>query len=960
MARLLRRPLPFFVPKKSIGIEMNRKSLLTQFLRGRFGRRSIAALAAFAAAAVLGLLAPPLAAQDDCLKIMVTDPSGAAVPAATVVIGAAEQPTDDQGAAVFCGLGAGPHSVTVTAPGLAAVEQTVTQSTGTVMIEMQIAAVTQELVVVGSRTEGRTVMESAVPVDLVTADEFMEQGDPDLPNQLRNTVPSFNVNTQPISDAGTIVRPASLRNLNPDHTLVLVNGKRRHRAAVIHWVTNGVSDGAQGPDLSVIPSIALRHAEVLRDGASAQYGSDAIAGVMNFVLKDADSGGSLQLRTGGYGAGDGHSITFAGNVGLPLGEGGFANLSIEYGKSDPTSRSVQRYDATQLIANGNTNVRSPAAQIWGNPDIDDDVKFWGNFGKFVGGSTQLYAHTNYASKRVDGGFYFRNPHTRGGVYSKDGGKTLLVGDVLDAQDGVLDGSAGCPTVRVSGGRILDPDNFAAVQSDPNCFTFHQPFAGAAGGRPGGFTPQFGGNVLDNSIVGGVRGALTSSLTWDASISLGSNKVDFFIYNTVNASLGPESPTSFKPGSYEQQDTNFNFDLTYAASDTVHVAAGAEWRNEQFTVTRGGQASYQIGPYAAQGFSGASNGFPGFSPIAEGSWDRRNVAVYGDIELGGANSRYTISGALRGERFNDFGSTINYKLAGRYELADGFALRAGHSTGFRAPTPGQQNAFNVSTIFDPVESALINQGTIPPTSRVAAFVGGEPLQPEKSRNYTAGFVAEKGPFTLSADYFRIDLRDRLWISRQYSLDPDQVDQLVSEGITSAANIGTFRFFTNDFDTSTNGVDVIGTFTPTQLGGRTTFSFLLNHTKSSVTYYNPETVTASRINLLENVLPESRWSLTARHREGKFRFLVRLSYWGDFFDREDALNYPGEYLSDLEVTYQLTERFSVSGGGQNIFNNYPEINPGAFRGVGNMYPQSTPFGFNGGYYYMRLNYSWDKAY
>ena len=940
---------------------MNHSSPFMKFFRGRHGRRKAAALAAFVMTAVFGLLAPqPLAAQDDCLKIMVVDPSGAAVPSATVVIGATEQPTDDLGAAVFCGLGPGPHSVTVTAPGLASAEQTVTQSTGTIVINMAIEAVTQELVVVGSRTEGRTVLESAVPVDLVTASEFIEQGDPDLANQLRNTVPSFNVNAQPISDAGTIVRPAGLRNLNPDHTLVLVNGKRRHRAAVIQWVSNGVSDGAQGPDLSVIPSIAIRHAEVLRDGASAQYGSDAIAGVMNFVLKDADSGGRLQLRTGGYGAGDGHSISFAGNVGLPLGEGGFANLSLEYGKSDPTSRSVQRYDATQLIANGNTNVRSPAAQIWGNPEIDDDVKFWGNFGKLVGGSTQLYAHANYASKRVDGGFYFRNPHTRGGVYSKDGGKTLLVGDVLDAQDGVLDGSAGCPTVRVSGGSILDPDNFAAVQADPNCFTFHQPFAGAEGGRPGGFTPQFGGNVKDNSIVGGIRGALTSRLTWDASLSLGRNEVDFFIYNTVNASLGPESPTSFKPGKYEQQDTNLNVDLGYAVSDAVHVATGFEWRNEEFTIVRGEEASWRIGPYAAQGFSGASNGFPGFSPIAEGVWDRRNIAVYGEVELGGPGSRYTISGALRGERFADFGSTINYKTAARYELVDGFAVRAGHSTGFRAPTPGQQNAFNVSTIFDTAESALINQGTIPSTSGVAAFVGGEPLEPEKSRNYTAGFVAEKGPFTLSADYFRVDLRDRLWISRQYSLEPDQVDQLVAEGITSAANIGTFRFFTNDFSTSTNGVDVIGTFTPTQMDGRTTFSFLLNHTKSSVTDYNPETVTPSRINLLENVLPESRWSLTARHREGKFRFLVRLSYWGDFFDREDSRNYPGEYLSDLEVTYQLTERFSVSGGGQNIFNNYPEINAGAFRGVGNMYPQSTPFGFNGGYYYMRLDYSWDKNY
>ena len=920
----------------------------------RMPRAACALLLAAAALFSTGLAA----AQSPCLRVRVVDPSGAPVQNATAAVGGREQPTDDSGIAVFCELGSGPHEIVVAAASFAAKLETVDRSEGLVNIELELESVSEELVVVGSRTEGRTVLESAVPVDLITAEEFAEQGDSDMANQLRNTVPSFNVNAQPISDGGTIVRPAGLRNLAPDHTLVLVNGKRRHRAAIIHWFTNGVFDGSQGPDLSVIPSIAVRHAEVLHDGASAQYGSDAIAGVMNFVLKDAASGGSLQFRSGGYAAGDGQNLAVAGNVGLPLGEGGFANLSIEYGNSAPTSRSVQRYDAQQLIANGNTHVRSPTAQIWGSPRVDDDVKFWGNFGKFIGGTKQIYAHTNYASKRVDGGFYFRNPHTRAGVYSADGGRTLLVGDVLDAQDGVVDGSAGCPTVRVAGGRVLDPENFATVLSDPNCFTFHQPFAGLPEGSPGGHTPQFGGTARDTSIVAGVRGTFAGSFVWDASISAGSNAVDFFIYDTVNPSLGPASPFSFDPGKYTQQETNFNIDFSYAASDTVHVAAGAEWRNERFEVTAGEKASWEIGPYAAQGFGSGSNGFNGFSPMTAGTWDRRNYAVYGDVEIGGPDSRYTVGGALRGERFADFGTTVNYKGVARFELVEGLAVRGSASSGFRAPTPGQQNAFNVSTVPG-ISQAIVNQGTIPPTSRVAAVVGGEPLQPEKSRNYTGGAIVDKGPFSLSADYFRIDLRDRLWVSRDHKLTPAQVEGLLAEGITSAGNLQQFRFFTNDFDTLSQGVDMVATFSPPQMQGDTVFSFLLSHIKSSVTKYNPETVTPARINLLENVLPESRWSLTARHREGKFRFLVRLSYWGDFFDKEDNRNYPGEYLSDVEVTYRLTERFSVSGGGQNIFNNYPEINPNAYTGLGNLYPQSTPFGFNGGYYYMRLNYEWNSA-
>ena len=910
---------------------------------------------------VLGMLfGVQLASSQECLEVTVVDPSGAPIPNATVSIGASEQPTDNSGIATFCNLGPAPHSMVVLAPGLAAYDGDLQQSTGEIRIELALSTVTEQIVVIGSRTVGRAVLESAVPVDIVAAADFAEQGDPDLVNQLRNTVPSFNVSSNPISDAGTIVRPASLRNLAPDHTLVLVNGKRRHRAAVIHWISVGPTDGAQGPDLAVIPSIAIRQAEVLRDGASAQYGSDAIAGVMNFALKDASSGGSIQLIAGGYGAGDGENITFSGNVGLPLGQGGFANLSIEYGNTDPTDRAVQRYDATQLIANGNTDVRSPTAQVWGSPRIDDDVKFWGNFGKFIGGTTQVYAHTNYASKRVDGGFYFRNPHTRDAVFSGDKGKTLLVGDVLDAQDGILDGSAGCPTVRVSNGAVLDPGNFAAIQDNPNCFTFHQPFAGAENGFPGGFTPQFGGDMIDTSLVGGLRGIFAGGVVWDASVGIGSNAVDFFIYNTVNASMGPESPTSFDPGKYTQEETNFNFDLSYAASDNVHLATGVEWRNEKFIIGQGDAASYTIGPYAAQGFSSASNGFNGFGEIAAGEWNRSNYAVYGDIELGGPASRYTLAGALRGERFADFGSTINYKLAGRVEVTDGFALRGSASSGFRAPTPGQQNAFNVSTVFSPELGDLTNDGTIPSTSPAAALVGGEALEAEKSRNYTAGAIIEKGQFGFTADYFRVDLRDRLWVTKNFQLNPGQVDSLIAQGITSARNLANFKFFTNQIDTSTQGVDLVATFTPRVMDGDTVVSFVLNHTKTSVVDFDPEHVGASNINVMENAFPESRWNVTVRHDAGKFRLLVRLNYWGDFFDKEDDRNYPGDYLTDIEGTFRVANGVSVSIGGQNVFNNFPAINPGAYDGTGNLYPQTTPYGFNGGYYYMRLNYTWDAQY
>ncbi len=410
---------------------------------------------------------------------------------------------------------------------------------------------TEEIVVVGTRAQPRTVTESVVPIDVISSKDLAGQGEPDVADQLRNVLPAYNVNPQPVGDAARIIRPASLRGLAPDHTLVLVNGKRRHRGAVITWLGNGVADGAQGPDISVIPSIALRQVEVLRDGASAQYGSDAIAGVLNFLLKDDTSGGSVEFRTGSFLAGDGGTYTVSGNVGLPLGPGGFANLSVEYGNTAATSRSVQRADAAHLISAGNTQVADPA-QTWGSPAIDDDFKFWGNFGH-VFDQIQLYGHTNYASRRVTGGFFFRNPNTRAAVFSADGGKTLLIGDRLDARDGILDGSAGCPRVPIADG-VPDRQALDRVFSDPDCFSFQEIF-------PGGFRPQFGGELTDASVVAGLRGQISAGMVWDASFSLGSNSVDFSIFDTVNASLGPATPTEFDPGLYRQQDLAFNLDLS---------------------------------------------------------------------------------------------------------------------------------------------------------------------------------------------------------------------------------------------------------------------------------------------------------------------------------------------------------------------------------------------------------------
>ncbi len=711
---------------------------------------------------------------------------------------------------------------------------------------------TEEIVVVGTRAQPRTVTESVVPIDVISSQDLAGQGESDVADQLRNVLPAYNVNPQPVGDAARIIRPATLRGLAPDHTLVLVNGKRRHRGAVITWLGNGVADGAQGPDISVIPSIALRQVEVLRDGASAQYGSDAIAGVLNFLLKDDTSGGSVEFRTGSFLAGDGGTYTVSGNVGLPLGPGGFANLSVEYGNTAATSRSVQRADAAHLISAGNTQVADPA-QTWGSPAIDDDFKFWGNFGH-VFDQIQLYGHTNYASRRVAGGFFFRNPNTRAAVFSADGGKTLLIGDRLDARDGIPDGSAGCPRVPIADG-VPDRQALDRVFSDPGCFSFQEIF-------PGGFRPQFGGELTDASVVAGLRGQTSAGMVWDASFSLGSNSVDFSIFDTVNASLGPATPTEFDPGLYRQQDLAFNLDLSYAVSDHLHLAGGGEWREEDFKIGLGQNESWEIGPYAPQGFSAGSNGFPGFSPIAAGRWDRANYALYGDLELRGRSNKWTVGAAARIEDYEDFGATLNGKLAGRYRLTPAWALRGSVSSGFRAPTPGQQNAFNVSTRYDLQLRDLVNDGTIPSTSRAAQLRGGRLLEPEQSVNISLGAVADRGPLRLTVDYFRIDLSNRLALTQLFALGPEEVETLISEGVTSARNLQNFRFFSNDFETRTQGIDLVATVTPASLGGATTFGFLFNHTDTEVTEFNRGVLDAVRLRQLQEAIPGTRWNVSAQ--------------------------------------------------------------------------------------------------
>ncbi len=799
----------------------------------------------------------------------------------------------------------------------------------------------EEIVTTGTRAKARSVEDSPAPVDVLDAAYFANQGDTDLQNLLRNVVPSYNVNMQPISDAATVVRPANLRGLAPDHTLVLVNGKRRHRASVIYWLGNGVADGAQGPDISAIPSIALKRVEVLRDGAAAQYGSDAIAGVLNFILKDDAEGLEVEGRWGQYQEGDGTIYSVAANLGLPMTDNGYANFSFEYGESDATDRSVQRDDAAALVAAGNTAVANPA-QIWGSPIIDDDLKLWMNLGLDLGGGTTAYAFGNHSSKHVDGGFYFRNPNTRAAVFSGDDGETLLIGDLQLAEGGA---PAGCPTVAITD-NVPDPSALAEVFARDECFSFQEIF-------PGGFTPRFGGDVSDQSLVGGVRGEMNNGLRWDFSAGVGRNEADFFINNTVNASLGPATPVSFDPGAYTQFERMFNLDFGFSPTENTNLAFGAEHRLEEFQITVGQEESFLVGPLADQGFSAASNGFPGFSNIAGGKFDRENFGVYVDGEWEPTDS-LLLGAAVRYEDFADFGTTTNYKVAANWRLTDNIGFRGTASTGFKAPTPGQSNAYNVSTEFDLALAELVNNGTIPSTSPVAVLRGGRPLEPEESINFTLGTFFSVGNFDVTIDYFNIEVDDRLNLSQLFGLTQQEIDDLIEAGVAGAGSLQNFRFFVNDFDTETEGFDVVATYPIEWSNSSTDLSLAFNSTTTTVTAFNPDTIDDVRILELEKGLPETRYNLQANHFWGNWRFLGRVSYYDDWYDSEDTQFYSGKSIVDVEVAYTWNERTTIVLGAQNLLDEVPDDNPSAAAGVGNKYSQFTPFGFNGGFWYLRVNW------
>lgn len=822
-----------------------------------------------------------------------------------------------------------------------------------------LAIEAERIQITGSRRTNRSPSAALAPLDIINKQDLKARGNSDIIATLANVVPSYNVNQEAISDAGTMIRPANLRGLPTDSILILVNGKRRHRSGVIYEYISGLNVGAHGIDLEPIPSIALKSVDVLRDGAAAQYGSDAIAGVINFRLENSAEVNRIEMRTGQYYKGDGTKYELSGILGANIGDSGTANVSFEFSESDATSRGIQDPAVQSLIESGisQSDIQDPVV-IWGAPEITNNLKFFGNMEMDIGDSNnykQFYLFGNWAQRDVDGSFFYRNPNTRASIFTNPNNGTRLFFDMTNNNTG------NCPTPTIPGG-IGDTEALTAVAANVNCFSFNERF-------PGGFTPRFGGNITDSSVVTGIRGSVNKNiaeLTYDLSMVFGRNHIDYELRNSVNASLGEYSPIDFVLGSQIQTEQVFNADFTYPVDvgfeSELNVAFGYQHHFEQYEVIAGDKASYEIGPFSHNGEAIGSNGFPGFSPETAKINNRRSNAVYLDIE-GDITESLTMSLAMRYENIGKIGNTFDGKLSARIQVTDEMALRSTLSTGFRAPTVGQSTLQRISNSNSIVNNVVVQQISqlVSALSPIASARSGGGLEPETATSFSLGVLSEIGPINVTLDYFHIDVEDRLSLFDS-EITVSDAPLLIASGVNS--NVTNIQYYANDFNSTTQGIDLVASLPFDFMGGNDLLSLAFNYTDTGLEVTNLKSPIAN-VNVRkerEEGIPKTRAVLTYAHSQGGINAMLRVNYYGRFYNAQfndvsliekvDPI-----VITDMEVSYDITDNLVVALGAKNIFDVFPdEYSEGRTPGfLGAVYPLNSPAGFNGGYYYLHMG--WD---
>ncbi|OYY72868.1 TonB-dependent siderophore receptor [Sphingomonas sp. 28-63-12] len=821
------------------------------------------------------------------------------------------------------------------------------------------------IIVTGSRFNDRTVAKSAVPIDVIGGEQLTQAGYTETNKLLSQLVPSFNFPQPSLTDGTDSLRPATLRGLAPDQTLVLINGKRRHTSALLN-LNGSVGRGSSAVDLNEIPPIAIERIEVLRDGASSQYGSDAIAGVINIQLNKkagvdasvtygeyittmdgvsqvtgvavgptglpivATAGGTtndlLQLNTTGNDrhVTDGNTLTLAARLGLPIGDKGYFVFSGQYRDRDPTNRSgadPRRQYAT--VGDPRELTINRYNHRYGDGKAKD-LNFFVNAGYDLLPDVELYAFGSYGIRDADGaGFYRRSNDAR----NRD---------------------------------------FAAST------TSFVPY------YPDGFLPLIASEIEDVSGAVGVRGEIGGGWKGDLSVVYGSNQLDYSVENSFNVSLGGlNSPRVFDAGGIAAGQTVVNLDLSkkYEVSflKSFGVAFGGEYRNENFKIRPGQVASYINGPFSAAPFNGAGGAqvFPGFRPNNAVDVSRDSFAGYVELDAD-VTDTLTFQAAGRYEHFSDFGSTVNGKIAGRWEFLPGFAVRGSVSTGFRAPSLAQQ--FFATTSTNNVAGTLIEVGTFPVSDPVARALGSQQLKAEKATNFGGGFALN--PFTgfnLTIDYYNIRIRDRVVLTENLQ-GAAVVAILQAAGIN---NVTSARFFVNGVNTKTQGLDIVGTYRVPEFGlgtFRLTAGYNYNETKitdRAVLPSLPGLVLFGRAESfrLTDGQPRDKLNLAVDWSMDAFSATFRTNRFGSVFSPGSSTSLavargagPADFtltpkwVSDAEVRAKIYHGVELAVGANNVFDVYPDRSPagGVFGNNAYFLPYSSlsPFGFNGRFVYGRI--------
>lgn len=847
-------------------------------------------------------------------------------------------------------------------------------------------AATAAIVVLGTRRTDRSVVDSASPIDVIGAAELNTQPASNLLDVVRNLIPSFYVGQNSISDASTFVRSPSLRGLPADNILVQLNGKRLNRSALVQ-VYNGsdtaLGFGSQGADISSIPAIAIKSLQVLREGATAQYGSDAIGGVLNYGLRD-NAGVELQARYGQFYEGDGQSIQLAGNVGFKLGDRGFVNFSGEFINDRQTSRGATRASAlvfaqqNPALASQLPNFPGPV-QIWGNSP-SEGYKLVLNSAYEVTPESKVYFFGNIAQSNGNQSFNYRlSQRTPFALEINDGTGTPATS--RPNSNGAFRtpvyltpcpaGNATCPT----GGFV----------KDGNVFNFSTLY-------PAGFTPRFLGQNNEATGTIGFKGTSGTNFTYDISGTLARNTLDLSMTNSFNASFGPDTQTSFKFGKLIQSELNVNLDLTYALeaglASPITFSAGAEYRREKYETTQGDVQSYAAGPYASQPLyvqtapgvftRSVVNGAPetnSFLPAASGyggnsapsSLKQTNFALYLGAEAD-VTDKLTFGATGRYERYNTFGGVFVGKVNAIYKIVDQFSVRGTFGTGFHAPSPGQVNTEILTTAFRAGTGEQVQTGTYRVNSPISQYFGARQLGPERSTNFGAGFVFNpNSALTLTVDGYIIKVRNRIGISRVFTVTADDLAALPA--LSAVGEGGDVQYFTNGFDTNTKGVDVVGNYR-TELGtGKLNLTLAYNYNRSDVTRANPGTISDERRRDISNFAPKHRIVGSANYLINDFTINARANYFGSWTASDYPTNTPlvdqtfgAKVTADFDISYTYNEKYTLTLGANNLFNTRPDrIAPSTTNplfaltnatGDGQIYPRSGgPFGFNGGFWYVR---------